>query len=76
MINITTKTYENNDIEAIIDRFGKLWLNEKNVEKQLGHKNLPTVTNIYDEKYKKCRHEIINEPKNNHIEDLYAMNWR
>ena len=27
MVNITKETYENNDIEVIIDRFGKLWLN-------------------------------------------------
>ena len=38
MVNITKETYENNDIEVIIDRFGKLWLNEKHVEQQLGHK--------------------------------------
>ena len=77
MVNITKETYENNDIEVIIDRFGKLWLNEKHVEQQLGHKNLPTVRNKYDEKYKKCRYKIIDEPKkNNHIEDLYAMIWR
>ena len=35
MVNITKETYENNDIEVIIDRFGKLWLNEKHVEQQL-----------------------------------------
>ena len=27
MVNITKETYENNDIEVITDRFGKLWLN-------------------------------------------------
>ena len=31
MVNITKETYENNDIEVITDRFGKLWLNEKHV---------------------------------------------
>ena len=40
--------------EVIIDRFGKLWLNKKHVEQQLGYKNLPAVTNKYYEKYKKC----------------------
>ena len=62
MVNITKETYENNDIEVIIDRFDKLWLNEKHVEQQLGHKNLLAVTNKYDEKYKKCRYELIDEP--------------
>ena len=53
MVNITNETYENNDIEVIIDRFGKLWLNEKHVEQQLGHKNEPAIH--YDKKYKNCR---------------------
>ena len=61
MVNITKETYENNDIEVIIDRFGKLWLNQKHVEQQLGHKNLPAVTNKYNKKYKKCRYELIDE---------------
>ena len=34
MININKDTYENNDIEAIVDSIGKLWLNEKNIEKK------------------------------------------
>ena len=38
MVNITNETYENNDIEVLMDSFGKLWLNEKHVEQQLGHK--------------------------------------
>ena len=38
MVNITKETYENNDIETIVDSIGKLWLNEKNVEEKLGHK--------------------------------------
>ena len=62
MVNITKETYENNDIEVIIDRFGKLWLNQKHVEQQLGHKNLRAVTNKYNKKYKKCRYELIDEP--------------
>ena len=32
MANITKETYENNGIETITDRFGKLWLNEKHKE--------------------------------------------
>ena len=29
MVNITKETYENNEIDVIIDKFGKLWLHEK-----------------------------------------------
>ena len=46
MISITKKTFENNDIEVIVDdSVNTLWLNEKNIEKKLGHINLPVVTN-------------------------------
>ena len=38
MVNITKKTYENNEIEVITDKFGKLWVNERHVQKQLGLK--------------------------------------
>ena len=48
MINNTKKTLENNDIEVIVDSVNALWLNEKNIEEKLGHKNLPVVTNKYD----------------------------
>ena len=41
MASITRETYEANGIEVIADRLGKLWLNERHVEKKLGHKNLP-----------------------------------
>ena len=62
MVNITKKTYENNEIEVITDKFGKLWLNEKHVQDQLGIINLPAITNKYDEEYKKCRYELIDDP--------------
>ena len=62
MVNITKETHENNDIEVIIDRFDNLWLNEKHIEQQLGHKNLPAVTSKHDQIYRKCRHELIDEP--------------
>ena len=45
MVDISKRTYENNDIEVIVDDIGKLWLNEKHVEEKLGHKNLPVITN-------------------------------
>ena len=51
MANITTETYEANGIEVIADRLGKLWLNERHVEKKLGLKNLPALTSKYDKEY-------------------------
>ena len=63
MISITKKTFENNDIEVIVDdSVNTLWLNEKNIEKKLGHKNLPVITNKYDKIYKKHRYELVNKP--------------
>ena len=50
---ITKKTWENNGIEVIVDSFNALWLNEKNTEEKLGHKNLAAITNKYDKIYKK-----------------------
>ena len=62
MVNITQEKYEVNGIEVITDRLGELWLNERHVQQKLGHKNLPALTNKYDEKCKKCRSEL-NESK-------------
>ena len=45
MINITKKALENNGIEVIVDSVNTLWLNEKNIEEKLGHRNLSAVTN-------------------------------
>ena len=53
MVNITKETLENNDIEVIIDSVNALWLNEKNIEEKLGHKDLLVVTNKYNKIYKK-----------------------
>ena len=58
MVNITKKTYENNEIEVITDKSGKLWVNERHVQKQLGLKNLSALTNKYVKKYKKQRSEL------------------
>ena len=44
MVNITKEMYEINGIEVITDNLNTLWLNERHVQKQLGHKNLPVVT--------------------------------
>ena len=45
MVNITKKTLENNNIEVIVGSVNALWLNEKNIEEKLAHKNLPAITN-------------------------------
>ena len=63
MVNISKKTYENNDIEVIVNGIGTLWLNEKHVEGKLGHKNLPVITKKYDPIYKKHKYELVNKPK-------------
>ena len=59
MINITKKALENNGIEVIVDSVNTLWLNEKNIEEKLGHKNLPVITNKYNKIYKKRRCELV-----------------
>ena len=53
MVNIIKGTYEATGIEVITDKLDDLWINERHVQQQLGHKNFPSLTNKYDEKYKK-----------------------
>ena len=62
MFNITKETLENNGIEVIVDSVNTLWLNEKNIEEKLGHKNVPVVTNKYEKIYKKRRYELVDKP--------------
>ena len=64
MINITKENYEANGIEVITDKFDELWLNERHVQQQLGHKKLPSLTNRYDKQYRKCRSELNKSKKN------------
>ena len=33
MVDSNKKNYQNNDIEVIVDGIGRLWLNEKHIEK-------------------------------------------
>ena len=61
MVNITKETFENNGIEVIVDTVNALWLNERHIGEQLGHENLPSVTNKYDKIYKKRRYELVDE---------------
>ena len=50
-----------NNIEVIVHSVNALWLNERHIGEQLGHKNLPAVTNKYDKIYKKHRYELVDE---------------
>ena len=61
MVNITKETFENNGIEVIVDTVNALWLIERHIGEQLGHENLPSVTNKYDKIYKKRRYELVDE---------------
>ena len=58
MVDIIKKTYENSDIEVMVDSTGMLWLNEKHIGEKLGHKSLPVITNKCDSVYKKHRYEL------------------
>ena len=64
MVDIDKETYENNDIEVIVDGVGTfvmvVW---KAYRRKLGHKNLPVITNKYDQVYKKHRYELVDKPK-------------
>ena len=62
MFNITKEKLKNNGIEVTVDSVNALWLNEKNIEEKLGHKNLPAITNKYNKIFKKRRHELVNKP--------------
>ena len=66
MVNITKETYEANGIEVITDKDGRLWLNERHIQTQLGLKNLPTLTNKYDKEYKKQRSKLNESTKQSH----------
>ena len=63
MVDIGKETYKNNDIKVIVDGIGTLWLNEKHIEETLGHKNLPVITNKYEQVYKILRYKLVNKPK-------------
>ena len=60
MFVITKETY---DIEVIVDNKSTLWLNEKHVEENLGHKNLVVITRNFCLDYRKHRFELVDKPK-------------
>ena len=59
MIKISRKTWRKSGVEVIVFK-GKKLLNEMHIETQLGHSNLPAVTNKYSSKYKKQRQKLQN----------------
>ena len=59
MVNISKKTWRKNGVKTIVFN-GKKWLNEKRVEEQLEHSNLPAVTNQNSSELKKQRQEKQN----------------
>ena len=75
MVDISKKTYENNDIEVIADGIDTLGLIEKHVEEKLGHKNLTVITNKYDPVSKKHRYELVDKPKSNQTEDFLRSDF-
>ena len=63
-------------VEVIVFN-GKKWLNEKHIETQLEHLNLPTIINKCDLMYKKCRSELHNcgksQPCRRFLEEGFAI---
>ena len=74
MADISTKTYEKNNVETIVDSDGISWLNAKHIEEGLDHKNLRVTTVKYFSGHRKHRYETVDEPKNNPTEFLYTKN--
>ena len=64
MVDVGREIYERNVVETIVGSDVLLWLNEKHIEKGLGHKHLPIMTKIYSSNYRKHRHGLVDESKN------------
>ena len=58
--------YEDSGTEVITDKLDELRLNERHVQKQLGLKNLPALTNKYCKEYKKQKSELNESTKQPH----------
>ena len=61
MVDIGRKAYERNCVETI-NNDGMLWLNDKNIEEGLHHKNLWEITTKYSD-HRKHKYEIVDQPK-------------
>ena len=48
-------------------------MNEKNIEEKLGDKNLPAITNKYDQACKKHRYELVNKIKKQPNRSFYVV---
>ena len=60
MIFITTKTWQDNDVEVIlVDKIK--WLNEKNIEKKLGHSRLTMTTVKYSGDYRRKKRQELQD---------------
>ena len=59
MVRITKEKWIKNSVEVIVFN-GIKWLNEKHIERQLGHANLVAITQGYPE-YKKHRCELVDD---------------
>ena len=57
MVDITKETLEKTAVE-VINFNDKRWLNEKHIEKQLEHSNLPSVTLQYSSDLRRKRQEL------------------
>ena len=62
LVSIINETLKNNDIEVIVDGVNILWLNERHIQEQLGHKHVPAVTNKCYKIYKKHKYGLVHEP--------------
>ena len=76
MVKITKETWKKCGVDVIIFN-DKKWLNEKHIEDQLKHSNLPAVTNQYPSEFKKQRQEIQNcgkyQPCRRFLEEDFAI---
>ena len=63
MVETIKETWEQNGVKVIVSG-GKKWLNEKHIETQLGHTNLPAITLQYPPNLRKQRQELQNCGKN------------
>ena len=60
MVDISRKKYEKNCVETLVDNDGTWWLNEKEIEEGLDHKNLRNITANHSD-HRKRRHDLDNK---------------
>ena len=73
MLDTGKETFENNDIEIIVEGTGTLWLNENYIEEKLGHKDLPAITKKYSQVYKRRRYELVHKPKKQRKKKIFVI---